>query len=108
MSRCAGVPPVGPTGECGRRGFRRLVAPLVLAAWLVGLAGVGPIRADDAALPVTVPVRSRETYLRAGPGDDFYPTERLAAGATVEVWAIDPSGYCAVRPVEGSFSWVRE
>jgi len=25
----------------------------------------------------------------------------------VEVWAIDDSGYCAVRPVDGSFSWLR-
>lgn len=107
MSRCAGVSPVVPPGQRGRCGLCRLVAPLALAAWLVAPAGVGRIRADDAVLPVTVAVRSGETYLRAGPGDDFYPTERLRAGATIEVWAIDPSGYCAVRPVEGSFSWVR-
>ena len=57
--------------------------------------------------PATVRVTADYTYLRAGPGDDFYPTERLAAGATVEVWALDPSGYVAVRPVDGSFSWLR-
>jgi len=57
--------------------------------------------------PATVRVTADRTYLRAGPGDDFYPTERLVAGATVEVWAVDPSGYVAVRPVEGSFSWLR-
>ena len=60
------------------------------------------------ALPATVRVVADHTYLRAGPGDDFYPTERLAAGAAVEVWAVDPSGaYVAVRPVAGSFSWLR-
>lgn len=81
----------------------------VLGALLVGvLAGARDVHADDdVALPVTVSVRSGETYLRAGPGDDFYPTERLTAGSSVEVWAIDASGYCAVRPIEGSFSWVR-
>jgi hypothetical protein len=57
--------------------------------------------------PATVRVMTDHTYLRAGPGDDFYPTERLVAGAAVEVWAVDPSGYVAVRPVEGSFSWLR-
>ena len=75
-----------------------LVAMLAAVACSAGLA---------APLPVTVPVSAPHTLLRAGPGDDFYPTDRLAAGTTVEVWAIDASGYCAVRPVAGSFSWVR-
>jgi hypothetical protein len=57
--------------------------------------------------PATVRVTADHTYLRAGPGDDFYPTERLMAGTAVEVWAVDPSGYVAVRPVNGSFSWLR-
>lgn len=73
-----------------------------------GLCRAAIAGADDASpLPVTVTVRAGETYLRAGPGDDFYPTERLVHGAAVEVWVIDASGYCAVRPVEGSSSWVR-
>jgi hypothetical protein len=60
-----------------------------------------------AALPTTVRVAAAHTYLRAGPSDDFYPTERLAFGIPVEVWAFDDSGYCAVRPVQGSYSWMR-
>jgi hypothetical protein len=71
----------------------------------VAVAGVSSAFADS--LPVTVSVTSTHTLLRAGPGDDFYPTERLSRTAEVEVWAIDDSGYCAVRPVGGSFSWVR-
>jgi hypothetical protein len=58
-------------------------------------------------LPAVVGVTASHTYLRAGPADDFYPTERLDRGATVEVWAVDATGYCAVRPVAGSFSWMR-
>jgi len=70
-------------------------------------AAVSPA-APPAALPATVRVIADHTYLRAGPGDDFYPTERLAAGAAVEVWAVDPAGgYVAVRPVAGGFSWLR-
>jgi hypothetical protein len=77
-----------------------IVATLLCAAAPAAAEPRGP-------LPVTVGVAASHTYLRAGPGDDFYPTERLARGATVEVWAIDASGYCAVRPVAGSFSWLR-
>lgn len=70
-------------------------------------AAVAAANEQPSPLPATVRVTADHTYLRAGPGDDFYPTERLVAGAAVEVWAVDPSGYVAVRPVEGSFSWLR-
>ena len=70
----------------------------VLAAW-------SAVRAES--LPVSVEVVAPRTLLRSGPGDGFYPTERLSQGATVEVWAVDESGYCAVRPVAGGFSWLR-
>jgi hypothetical protein len=70
-------------------------------------AAVAAAQEQPGPFPATVRVTADHTYLRAGPGDDFYPTERLVAGATVEVWAVDPSGYVAVRPVEGSFSWLR-
>lgn len=78
---------------------RALVAVMLLVA-VRAVAADGP-------LPVTVPVAVAQAYLRAGPGDDFYPTERVARGTPLEVWAIDGTGYCAVRPVEGSFSWMR-
>ena len=74
---------------------------------LVALAAVACSVAAAAPLPVTVPISAAHTLLRAGPGDDFYPTERVEAGTPLEVWAIDASGYCAVRPVVGSFSWLR-
>jgi hypothetical protein len=70
-------------------------------------AAVAAAESQPGPFPATVRVLADHTYLRAGPGDDFYPTERLVAGAAVEVWAVDPSGYVAVRPVEGSFSWLR-
>lgn len=88
--------------------------PIIASRFRPSLAGiVGALLAATAAraaadlLPVTVPVAGSQAYLRAGPGDDFYPTERLERGTPLEVWAIDGSGYCAVRPVEGSFSWLR-
>ncbi len=66
-----------------------------------------PVAENEGTLPMAAEVGVDMAYLRAGPGDDFYPTERLALGRALEVWAIDATGWCAVRPVEGSFSWVR-
>ncbi len=63
--------------------------------------------AEPGPFPAAVKVAADHTYLRAGPGEDFYPTERLAAGTELEAWAVDASGYVAVRPVAGSFSWLR-
>jgi hypothetical protein len=76
---------------------------------IVSAIACGLVAAEEktSPFPATVQVIADHTYLRAGPGDDFYPTERLVAGTAVEVWAVDPSGYVAVRPVEGSFSWLR-
>ena len=66
-----------------------------------------PVPENEGSLPMAAEIGVDMAYLRAGPGDDFYPTERLALGRKLEVWAIDANGWCAVRPVEGSFSWVR-
>lgn len=83
-----------------------VAACLVIAVWVVARAD-GP--ATDSPFPATVRVATAHTYLRAGPNADYYPTERLVHGQAIEVWSIDldGSGYCAVRPVAGSFSWIR-
>jgi SH3-like domain-containing protein len=51
-------------------------------------------------------INANEVYLRSGPGQSYYPTDKLAVGQEVEVYRHDPGGWYAVRPVEGSFSWV--
>lgn len=79
---------------------------VVLAACGLCSTAIGADSATD-RFPLVVTVTADHTYLRAGPSDDFYPTERLVRDDTVEVWAIDAAGYCAVRPVAGSFSWLR-
>ncbi|MFM8735079.1 MAG: hypothetical protein ACKOC8_07800 [Pirellulales bacterium] len=85
----------------------------VVACVAVGVTAVftGGVRAAEVprsspALPLASRVSADHTYLRCGPGDDFYPTERLSSGTELEIWAVDAGGYCAVRPVRGSFSWV--
>jgi hypothetical protein len=89
----------------GRR-FAAFRAVTAVGMWVgMAVACLPAARADS--LPVTVSVTAAQALLRSGPGDDFYPTDRLPRAVEVEVWAIDDSGYCAVRPVAGSFSWLR-
>lgn len=96
----------GSSSACRCRGSRSAVAMGSVSAWILA-ACLGTAAGANDQLPVTVTVESLRTLLRSGPGDGFYPTERLSQGTPLEVWAIDDSGYCAVRPVAGSFSWVR-
>jgi len=42
----------------------------------------------------------------AGPGHRYYTTDRLPHGTKVEIYREEASGWLAIRPPEGSFSWV--
>ena len=95
---------ISRTCICVRAILRVTVRATVLVIILTITCAAGE---QPGPFPATVRVIADHTYLRAGPGDDFYPTERLVAGTAVEVWAVDPSGYVALRPVDGSFSWLR-
>jgi hypothetical protein len=86
--------------------MRRLLA-IVGSSLAMACGSLAASATESGPLPAAVQVAANHAYLRAGPGDDFYPTEKLACGSMLEVWAIDPSGYCAVRPVAGGFSWLR-
>jgi hypothetical protein len=88
--------------------FVFLIATIALFSTLtMVIAAESDGKKRQTSFPCTVKVRTNDAYLRCGPGDDYYPTERLSRGSSLDIWAIDTSGYCAVRPVEGSFSWVR-
>jgi hypothetical protein len=56
--------------------------------------------------PYKAYVTTNDVYVRSGPGESYYPTGKLPAGAEVEVYRHDPGGWCAIRPPQGSFSWV--
>jgi hypothetical protein len=74
---------------------------------LSSVAAEPPPSGSPPTLPLVVRVAAASAILRSGPGDDFYPTDRLARDAEIEIWAVDEAGWCAVRPVAGSFSWMR-
>ena len=60
----------------------------------------------DQSFPYKASVLSDDVYVRSGPGQNYYPTDKLRRGQDVEVYRHDPGGWCAIRPVDGSFTWV--
>jgi uncharacterized protein YgiM (DUF1202 family) len=69
------------------------------------MAWTAPSQADE-EFPYTAQVTTDQTYYRSGPGNNFYPAGKLNSGDEVEVYRHDPGGWCAIRPPQGSFSWV--
>jgi len=63
-------------------------------------------QAREQQFPYVAYVAESEAYVRSGPGQKYYPTQQLPEGLAVEVYRHDANGWCAVRPPEGSFSWI--
>lgn len=62
--------------------------------------------ASSETFPYTAYVQSEKAQVHSGPGLRFYVTDLLVQGTEVEVYRHDDVGWCAIRPPEGSFSWV--
>lgn len=60
----------------------------------------------EQAFPYKAYVTADDVEVRSGPGGNFYPTDKLQKGEEVEVYRRDSEGWCAIRPPEGSFSWI--
>jgi uncharacterized protein YgiM (DUF1202 family) len=69
----------------------------VLAAWAA---------AAELTFPYKAVITTDNIYVRSGPGENYYPTDRLKAGQQIEVYRHDVGGWYAIRPSAGSFSWV--
>ena len=82
--------------------FGSLVYALVLGT------GFDSVSAQQLKFPYQAFVLHDETSVHSGPGQVHYATEQLRQGAVVEVYREDPGGWCAIRPVKGSFSLVPE
>jgi len=78
---------------------------LAVALALCCMLAVSPASGEQ-TFPYKAFVTSDEVYVRSGPGQDYYPTDKLKAGQQVDVYRHDPGGWFAIRPVEGSFAWV--
>ncbi|MBN1911646.1 MAG: SH3 domain-containing protein [Pirellulales bacterium] len=73
---------------------------------ILPLCGLMAASALGGAFPYKAYVTADDVYVRSGPGQDYYPTDKLKAGQEVEVYRHDPGGWCAIRPPQGSFTWV--
>ena len=69
-----------------------------------GLASNATAQSSSLEFPYQALVAKDNALVRSGPGEVHYGTQKLAAGQAVEVYRHDPDGWCAIRPVEGSFS----
>lgn len=77
--------------------------PLLMLPYLVCVASEA---AGAEQFPYKAYIGANDVYVRSGPGQNYYPTDKLKAGEVVEVYRHDPGGWYAVRPPEGSFTWV--
>jgi uncharacterized protein YraI len=75
------------------------IALLICAALAVPAAA-------QQTFPYTAYVTSDDVFVRSGPGENYYATDKLKAGTPVEVYRHDPGGWYAIRPPKDSFSWV--
>lgn len=79
-------------------------------AWAVPLAcvvtAVVALEAEADSFPYKAHVVSSQARVRGGPGQAYPVTGYLAFGSEVDVYRHDPGGWCAIRPPEGSYSWV--
>lgn len=79
--------------------------PVLASLWLCS-ALTAASAAEEQVFPYKAYITSDEVYVRSGPGQSYYPTDKLKAGQVVEVYRHDPGGWYAIRPPEGSFSWI--
>ena len=79
-----------------------------IGAALISLAMAPAAWSQESAerFPYSAFVATDEASVRSGPSESFYPVLTLRHGDAVEVWRHDPAGWCAIRPPEGSFSWI--
>jgi uncharacterized protein YgiM (DUF1202 family) len=86
--------------EFARRSSIRFALPL--AMWACAVAG----NATAESPPYEARVIVSGAQVQSGPGDNYYATDNLNQGDAVEVYREKPGGWLAIRPPEGSFSWI--
>lgn len=70
------------------------------------LASAATMLQAEGSFPYVAYVTSDEAFIRSGPSKQHYPTDQLPAGYAVEIYRHNAGGWCAIRPPEGSFSWI--
>ena len=81
--------------------MRHLLAATLFCCTLTASTSRG-----EQVFPYKAFITADDVYVRSGPGQSYYPTDKLKASQEVEVYRHDPGGWYAIRPPEASFSWV--
>ena len=87
-----------------KKSVRRI--PVVVMAMLISSVLLRTSTANQNAFPFDALVVD-ESDIRSGPSQSFYATNTLERGTKVSVYQITQDGWCAIRPLEKSFSWIR-
>ena len=77
----------------------------IALGFICGLWGITAWGAEP-TFPYEATIAVDQVEVRCGPGWDYYATQTLSRGARVEVYRHDPGGWLAIRPPQGSFSWI--
>ena len=80
-------------------GFRAFLFVIFLQIGTIDLFGAQKF-------PYTAQITDGEAAVYSSPGAEQYETQKLKAGDKVQVYQINPDGWCAIRPPVGSFSWI--
>ncbi len=65
-----------------------------------------PVESSEQQFPYTAYITRNDVVMRSGPAKRFYATDRMRRGEEVEIFRHE-NGWCAVRPPQSSFSWVK-
>ena len=81
-------------------------APLLVGLVLMGVLAGLSLAADEPPDVRTVVAAKARVWCGPSQSDGLYPTNELRAGDRVQVIEELPSGWLAIRPPPGSFSWI--
>lgn len=85
--------------------MRNSITLLVMTMLACVCAASSRAQAED-TYPYDAFIVADEAEVYSGPGRRFYSTEKLPRGTRIEIYRRDVAGWLAIRPPEGSFSWV--
>ncbi|MBQ8363923.1 MAG: hypothetical protein IJX36_08370, partial [Thermoguttaceae bacterium] len=68
--------------------------------------GGAALNEQNQAVFFSIPVAVDGAIVRSGPSEDAYPTGTVGKNRYVEAYFRSADGWCAIRPPQGSFSWI--
>lgn len=74
--------------------------------WFSAVSVCGSVAGAQMQFPYELTVAVGPADVRSGPGEQYYVTDRLAAGAKIQVYRHDDD-WLAIRPPKGSFSLIK-